>query len=66
MPSTQEIFEELLGMQGKEVEVGIQSLGKTLKGKIVNTMFDSFILESAGKNNIIRFDDISYLEKQAR
>ena len=57
----QKWFQELLKLVGKEVEIGLNSGGKVLSGIVRNTMFDSFLLESKGQTNIVRFQDVGYL-----
>lgn len=54
-------FREVLALVGREVELGLVSSGAPLSGRVVNTMFDSFILELQGKPRVIRFEDLSYL-----
>ncbi len=54
-------FRDVLKLSGHEVEVGLLSTGAVLKGKIVYTMFDSFILESRGTPHVIRFEDLNFL-----
>ena len=58
-------FEEVLALAGSEVEVGLKSSGAPVIGKIMNTMFDSFILDHEGRSRVIRFVDISYLLPRA-
>ena len=61
--SYQEMFEQILSLQGATVEVGISTTGEHCKGRIINTMFDSFLLEVGGKNKVVRFSDLMYLNR---
>lgn len=61
----QEIFEGYLKLVGKNVALGIRSTGEHLRGKIINTMFDSFILELASTQRVIGFRDVMYVEPLA-
>ena len=58
----QELFRKILSLQGKEVEVSLNSSGELLRGKIVNTMFDSFLIEVRGANRVVPFSDILFLD----
>ncbi len=59
--SYQELFESLLKLQGQNVEVGNKRTGEILRGTIVYVMFDSFLVEAKGRNHVIRFEDLMYL-----
>lgn len=63
MPSQQQMFEQILALQGKRVEVALESRPEKLEGVITNTMFDSFLLESKGKPHVIAFNDLLYLDE---
>lgn len=56
----QRFYEDILQLQNREVEVLLRG-GTRLSGKITNTMFDSFIVEAAGKKSIVRFQDVAEL-----
>lgn len=61
MQSDQEIFQQFVGLVGREIEVGVRSTGERLTGKVENAMFDSFLLNVRGKNRAIFFRDLVYL-----
>lgn len=63
MVSKKELFEKLLELVGKTVEVGINSSGKKIIGKITNAMFDSFIVESANDKHIVSFNDLAFVNE---
>ncbi len=63
MPSEQQLFKQLVSLMGKQIDVGIRSSGKKLQGTVVNAMFDSFLIEANGKNNVIAYNDLSYLQE---
>lgn len=58
----QEFFRKILSLQGKEVEVSLSTSGELLRGRIVNTMFDSFLIEVKGKNRVVAFSEILFLD----
>ena len=60
--SYQNIFAQLLALQGKNARVGSRSKGIVSEGKIVYVMFDSFLLEVNGQRSVIPFEDIAFLE----
>lgn len=62
----QEMFRNVLGLVGREVEVGVASSGERLSGRVANAMFDSFLLDTAGKMRVVRFDDILFLDEGSR
>ncbi len=64
MLDEQKFFLDLVSLTGKPVEVGVTSLGRTLQGRVINAMFDSFLLDTAQGTKVIRFDDILFLEPQ--
>ena len=61
MMGTQQIFEQLVELVGRKVEVGVKSTGKVLTGKVAYTSFDSFLLELNGNRTIVRFCDLLFL-----
>lgn len=58
--SAQALFEEFLHLVGKEVEISLSSSGELVRGKVLNSMFDSLILETPTKRRIIAFTDLNY------
>ena len=58
-----EIFQKLLSLVGKEVEVTLASQGKIIKGTVTNAMFDSFIVEGAQGKQIVSFSDLQSLQQ---
>jgi len=61
----QELFDRILSLQGRPVEVATHGGSKHLSGEIVNTMFDSFLLEDSDKNrHVIRFVDLFTLDEK--
>ena len=62
MGSVDQIFHECLKLVGKTVSIGLRSGGKPLKGEILNAMFDSLLLSSGGKNQVIPFSNLGYVE----
>ncbi len=59
------IFNDLLSLVGKTVEVGVASSRARLRGEVRNAMFDSFILETETGKQIIRFEDILFLDEMS-
>ena len=60
--SEQELFEGYLKLVGKSVAVGLRSTGEQLRGRISNTMFDSFLLQLSNTSRVIGFRDVLYVE----
>jgi len=61
MLDAQSLFEHLLSLVGRQIELGSAKLPKPIKGVISNVMFDSFIFESSGEKKIVRFEDLVFL-----
>jgi hypothetical protein len=61
MPDIDQIFHDLISLVGKEIEVGLRSKADAVRGTVVYTMFDSFLIETNGGRRVIAFDDINYL-----
>ena len=58
-----EVFEKMLKLVGKDVEVAASGKDGILKGTVTNAMFDSFILDEKGQNNIISYADIVFINE---
>ena len=58
-----EIFQTLLSLVGKEVEVTLASQGHIIKGTLTNASFDSFIVEGVQGKQIISFSDMLALQQ---
>lgn len=61
MPDVDQIFHDLISLVGKEIEVGLRDSAGSLRGTVVYTMFDSFLLEIKGQRRVVAFDDINFL-----
>lgn len=61
LTSEQNIFLQLLELLGFGIEVASKRDGAVSRGLVTNVMFDSVMLSKSGKNLIIRFEDILYL-----
>lgn len=59
---TQEIYQQILHLVGREIEVGLRGNGAILRGKVIYTMFDSFLIDVKGKPNVIAFENIMFLQ----
>ena len=66
MTSNDKLFHNLLSLQGKKIEVGILSGKKRYQGTLVNTMFDSFLLDCNGEHTVIRFNDLSFVNELSK
>jgi len=63
MRNQQKLFSEFLRLVGTEVVVGVISSGEKLGGKIVNAMFDSFILDAPSGRHVIAYRDVKFLDE---
>ncbi len=61
MLDAQALFQNLLKLVGRQVELSTPEAAKPLKGRISNVMFDSFILDTDTGRRIVRFEDIVFL-----
>lgn len=56
--SEQRYYREILSLVGTEIELLLRSRPAPVRGVIASTNFDSFILETEGGRQLIRFQDI--------
>lgn len=61
-----QMFETCLALVNSDVAIVDRRNGKQFAGKVTNTMFDSLLLESQGKNTVIRFCDIYSIEQTTK
>ena len=59
--SDNQLFYQILSLVGTEVDVGLISTAGKLRGRIINAMFDSFLVDSNGKIQVVSFKDLLYL-----
>jgi hypothetical protein len=60
--SEQNFFEQFTKLTGKQVRLSIRSKGKEIEGKILNAMFDSFLLQTKQGNEVVTYDDMLFFE----
>ena len=61
MLNEQRFFREFLQYVGHRVEIGLTTSSERVEGTVVNSMFDSVLLETVKGRKIVRFLDIEYL-----
>lgn len=66
MTSYHKLFHDLLSLQGKEIDVGLLASGEHFQGTLINTMFDSFLVETAGTKKIVHFNNIQFVRQRDR
>ena len=68
---TQDTHRALLKLVGKSVVVGLHEgvpaaravNSSSIKGKVANAMFDSFLVETSSGNHVIRFEDVAFIDE---
>lgn len=61
-----QMFESCLGLVNSDVVIVDSQTGKQLTGRVLYAMFDSLLLESQGKNIVVRFCDIYSIELKSK
>ena len=56
------LFDQLLALQGQDVEISLNSAPTPICGKVVYTNPDSFLLETNECSRIIPFADLFYVK----
>lgn len=62
LTSFEQLFRHTLALVGSNIQVGLTD-GRHLRGKLVNAAPDSFLMETNGRVNVVRFGDIVFLDQ---
>lgn len=65
MVNEQRFFREFIRLMGKRVEIGLSAPARQVTGTVVNSMFDSVLLDTANGPTVVRFNDINYLTEES-